>query len=53
MDEYKGKVSKENAPDSPHVERGSLPSGPLSNSISDQMTIEMGAVATKDPKKGF
>ena len=53
MDEYKGGTAKENAPDSPHVERSPLPKGPLSGSLSGQMTIEMGALPTKDPHKGF
>lgn len=33
---------------SPHVEHGSTPEGPLSKSLRDQMTIEMGVIHKND-----
>lgn len=52
-EEYKAATQKKDAPSTPHVIHDSPPSGPLAQSLSDQMQVEMGALPTKDPHKGF
>lgn len=42
------------ASSSPHVARAENPdAGPLKYALEGQMTIEMGALPTKDPQPGF